>query len=88
MIESLPANDNTRLPRHRVMTIAHGLSQPQINEMCIQQGAHHQGGAPIFAAPVSIGLISSIHHTWELDPDPGEKGRNMRAGGELLRLGE
>ena len=86
MIESLPANDNPQLPRHRVMTIAHGLSQPQINEMRIQQGAHQQGGAPIFAAPVTIGLISSIHHTWELNP--GEKGRNMRAGGELLRPGE
>ena len=68
-----PANDNTRLPRHLVMTIAHGLSQPSINEICIQ----HQWGAPIFGAPVTLGLISSIHHTRGTRPGK-EKGDYFR----------
>ena len=33
-------------------------------------------GAPIFAAPVTIGLISSIHHTRGTRPGPGKEREN------------
>ena len=37
---------------------------------------HHRGGAPIFAAPVTIGLISSIHHTREREGEIFELAEN------------
>lgn len=72
-----PANDNTRLPRHRVMTIAHGLSQPSINEICIQ----HQWGRSNFCCPRNywVNIINTSH--------PGNSTRTRERKGKIIFAG-